>query len=85
MKSDVTDLLKKSSHMQTVINSVECVQQLKKGDIIYHCQKNENYLVTEVCDGFLLISDYDEPRALKIINFSDLLQGKWEIKSEIFN
>lgn len=67
--------------MEKLISSVDYISQLRKGDIIYQSETNENYLVAEVGDGFLLLTDCNEPRALKIIYFPDLIAAKWQIKS----
>jgi hypothetical protein len=64
--------------------SVESIQQIKKGDVIFQPLKNLYYLVDAISGDYLLVSDVNEARALRILYFSELTKGKWQVKPASF-
>jgi hypothetical protein len=59
---------------------LQSIQQIKKGDIIFQPLKDLHYLVDAISGEYLLVSDVNEIRALRILYFSELSKGKWQIK-----
>jgi hypothetical protein len=60
------------------------IHQIKKGDVIFQPLKDQHYLVNAISGDYLLVSDANEIRALRILYFSELSKGKWQINPAPF-
>ena len=65
--------------MNIQIGSLDEIQQLKEGDIVLHPTTNQSFSVDQICDDYLILSDENEHRALRMIFFSRLISEKWQL------
>jgi hypothetical protein len=66
--------------MEKFIASLQSIQQLRKGDLIFQLEKGQQFLVDAVSHDHLVVSDVNESRALSVIYFSQLMSGKWQVR-----
>ncbi|HLX90038.1 MAG TPA: hypothetical protein VKR32_00060 [Puia sp.] len=61
------------------IDSLDTIRQLKKGDIIYHPEKNEKYSIWEIGRDFFIVELKDERKFVDLLRFHNLIKDGWQV------